>query len=148
MSQEKTGLFPANYTIGTPMPEGPLFSLHLLVFTPEKEVRGGGSISQGLLPPSAVNTWLTGDYTYLTVMPNNSRILVVATGFPVKHQPSQPGHIGPVFDPNLHLRMVLESDWKSGIANFQFFDSDGNWRSVENAPVKMIAEGEAAAKGK
>jgi len=95
-------------------------------------IYGVGGITQAVNPPLNVTTYVHGTFTHMTVMPDQTHILVVATGFPLP-----PGHIGPAIEPNFHLRMILNKDWKSGVANYQYRDGEG-WKKINNAPVKMI----------
>lgn len=134
---KQTGLFPVCYEIGGDKPGAPLFKVSLLVYTPGKSVSGYGVITQATSPPLKVETKLHGDFTYMTVMPRNVHILVVATGYPIIHWPPH-GGIGPVILPNVNLRMVLTEDWKSGTANFQYLDANGKLVNIENAPVKIV----------
>ena len=134
---KKVGLFPVCYQIGDAKAGAPLFKVSLLVYTPGETVSGYGIITQAISPPLKVETKLHGDFTYMTVMPRITHILVVATGYPVVHWPPH-GGIGPVIPPNVHLRMVLNEDWKSGTANYQYIDSKGNWHNIKNAPVKIV----------
>ncbi len=132
------GLFPVAYQIGGNMPGAPTFNVHLLVNTPNERITGYGTITQTTNPPLNIDTKLEGNYTYMTVMPNNSSILVVATGYPVINWPPN-GGVGPVLMPNVELRMVLSDDWAGGTANYQYQGSDGQWQSITNAPVKKIS---------
>ena len=134
---EKTGLFLACFEIGGEMPGAPLFAVHLSVYTPGEKVSGFGRITQTTSPPLDLATKLNGDYTYMTVMPNESHILVVATGYPPIDWPPN-GGLGPVIPPNLQLRMVLTADWKSGTANYKYSAGDGTWQSVTDAPVRAV----------
>ena len=133
----QTGLFPVCYQIGGDMPGAPLFKVSLTVYTPGKSVNGYGVITQATNPPLKVESKLSGDFTYMTVMPKNVHILVVLTGYPILHWSHHAG-IGPVIGPNVNLRMVLTEDWKSGTANYQYLDANGNWVNIENAPVKIV----------
>ena len=135
---EQVGLFPVGYAIGGSKIGSPLFTVHLVVFTPAETVTGVGHISQTTNPPLNIETKLDGKYTYMTVMPDNSRILVSATGYPIINWPPH-GGIGPVILPNVELQMVLTGDWKSGTANYKYSDSNGKWHSITNAPVKFIS---------
>jgi hypothetical protein len=135
--EKQTGLFPVCYEIGGNMPGAPLLKVSLMVYTPGKAVSGYGIITQATNPPLKIETKLHGDFTYMTVMPKNVHILVVCTGYPVIQWPAH-GGIGPVIPPNVNLRMVLTEDWKSGTANYQYLDANGNWHNIENAPVKIV----------
>ena len=130
---EQVGLFPVSYEIGGNMPGAPLFKVNLVVFTPARTVNGAGHITQATNPPLDVQTSLFGQYTYMTVMPNNSHILVTALGHPTTLGPGTP-----VSPPNVQLRMVLSSDWKSGTANYEYLGSNRQWHRVDNAPVKLV----------
>ena len=131
----QAGLFLVTYDIGTGMAGAPSFKVTMTVYTPEDTVSGGGNITQATNPPVNLNTRFNGQYTYMTVMPNQSNILVNATGYSVVHCPPTP-----VIIPNLQLQMVLSEDWQSGIANYQYFnDASGKWTEVKNAPVRAIS---------
>ncbi len=132
----KTGLFIANFEIGENMPGALHLALNLSVFTPEETLSGIGHITQAVNPPVNIATKISGGYTYMCVMPKNCHILVTATGYPIIKWPQGAG-IGPVEQPNFELRMVLEENWKSGVANYKFMDGTGKWHEVNNAPVKF-----------
>jgi hypothetical protein len=132
-----TGLFIASYEIGGEMPGSPLFKVNFSVYTPGETVHGIGHITQTTNPPLDIATNLSGQYTYMCVMPKSCHILVTATGHPIIKWP-QGGGIGPVIPPNVELRMVLNEDWKSGTANYKYMDSKGMWHEVTNAPVKIV----------
>jgi predicted secreted protein len=134
-----TGLFIACYEIGGDKLGAPLFKVNLTVHTPTETINGLGQITQAIHPPLDVATKLDGNYTYMTVMPHNVHILVTATGYPII-QSSPQGGISPVISPNVNLRMVLSEDWKLGTANYKYIDNNGNWHTVENAPVKFVAD--------
>lgn len=143
MPSQQTGLFPVSYEIGGDKPGAPRFVVHLLLYTPAKTVNGAGLITQAINPPLEEPTVLHGDFTYMTVMPKNTHILVTATGFPPIKWPGH-GGLGPVIQPNVHLRIVLEGDWKAGTANYSYF-ANGSWHEIENAPVKSITAKSVAA---
>jgi hypothetical protein len=129
---EQVGLFPVCYEIGGNVPGAPLFRVNLVVFTPAKTVNGAGHIIQATNPPLDVQTILVGQYTYMTVMPNNSSILVTAIGHPAVLGPGTP-----VLQPNVQLRMILSADWKSGTANYEYEGSNHQLHTIDNAPVKL-----------
>ena len=79
MTNQPTGLFPVSYEIGTEKPGAPRFTVHFLVYTPGKTMNGAGIITQAINPPLEVATQLHGDFSYMTVMPKNTHILVIAT---------------------------------------------------------------------
>src|SRR5579859_7549646 len=136
MSNQLTGLFPVSFEITTGKPGAPRFTVHLLVYTPGKTVNGAGLITQTVNPPLEEATILNGDFTFMTVMPKNTHILVTLTGFPPVKGAGH-GGINPINQPNTHLRMVLDENWNAGTANFSFFQNV-SWHEVENAPVKQI----------
>jgi hypothetical protein len=127
------GLFPVSYEITSGLMGAPTFTVHLVVSTPARRVNGQGMVTNGSINPALnVPTTLEGDYTYMTVMPNETHILVVANGT---------GPIGlttPLEGPNTKLRMVLESDWASGTANFSYVDNNGRWQDVTDAKVTIL----------
>ena len=133
---EKTGVFLVSYRITTSLVGAPTLNLNLMVNTPKETVHGLGKITQSTNPPLDITTKLDGHFTYMTVMPDNTHILVTAIGYPVIHWPSHGGP-GPVILPNFKLWMVLSKDWKSGTANYKYTDSEGNWQSINEVEVKL-----------
>jgi hypothetical protein len=129
---KSVGLFPVGFQIGGNKPGAVTFDVHFVVSTPTRALHGAGRLTQSINPPLDLPTILTGEYTFMTVMPDQSKILVTAVG----HGPLSP--IQPLEATNVRLRMVLSKDWQSGVANYDYF-SDDKWNSVENAPVKFIA---------
>jgi hypothetical protein len=137
-TEQKLGLFIIRYEVGGDMPGAPLFRINFSVYTPAETVSGIGHITSGSTnPPLDIATNLHGQYTYMTVMPKISHILITATGYPVIKWPSG-GGIGPVILPNVDLRMVVTEDWASGTANYKYMDGAGNWHEITNAPVKVV----------
>jgi len=137
-SSAKCGLFLAQYSIYIPNAMGaPLFNLFLTVNTPSGTVTGGGNITQTTNPPLNLGTKLDGNFTYMTVMPKQTSILVTATGVPAVNWSPNAG-IGPVLLPNVELRMVLDGNWQSGTANYKYLNSCGEWNSINNAKVQII----------
>ncbi|WP_103068520.1 DUF1842 domain-containing protein [Aquimarina sediminis] len=136
------GLFHVTYevTIGTPeqtiVGATSLF-LSLAVYTPDRSVSGIAKITQAVNPPLNQSSKINGEYTYLTVMPNNSHILVTATGFPNLNWNPKWG-IGPQLQPNFELRMILEDDWQTGRANFKYLDPDGKWQEANDYYVRAV----------
>ncbi|HEU4965302.1 MAG TPA: DUF1842 domain-containing protein [Bacilli bacterium] len=84
--------------------------------------------------PEQTVTYFKGTYTYLTVMPpHNSRILVVAMGFPVPPN----GDVMEI-EANAYLHMVLDHEMKSGLGNFKYKPQGSDeFKVVENVPVKL-----------
>jgi Domain of unknown function (DUF1842) len=130
------GLFIGSWEIGKEsMPGAPTLTVDLMFDAPRSTVSGRGRLFQAVNPPLEVNSRCEGDYTYMTVMPHDTHILITLTGYPVTKWP-QGGGVGPVLEPNLQVRMVLESDWRSGTATYSYRASDGEWHQVESVPVR------------
>ena len=137
IAESGTDLFIGSWQIGSMMIGAPLLTVHLTFATQSGSVAGIGQITQPVNPPLEILSKIDGDFTYLTVMPDTSHILVTATGYPVIHWPPH-GGIGPVLLPNLYLRMVLAADWQSGTATFRYAGAGGTWHVVESATVEAI----------
>ena len=134
---QKTGLFIACYRIDTPIIGGPVFNLNLTANTPEETVHGIGVVTQKSINPQLeIKTQLIGNFTYMTIMPDITHILVTTAGYPIIRWPPY-GGIGPVLLTNVQLQMVLNKDWKSGTANYKYLDQQGDWKSINNAVVKL-----------
>ncbi|AZD21424.1 MULTISPECIES: DUF1842 domain-containing protein [Pseudomonas] len=124
------GLFPLSYRIGNPTPGAPSLTLDLLVYTPEQTVRGTSVVTQATNPPLDLQSDVWGQYTYLTVMPpSSSKILVTAQG-----NQGGPGSNSIV---TFKIQLVVDHDWKNGIANYQYYNGQ-RWVSVENAPAHLV----------
>lgn len=144
MSETKNldGLFQITYKISIAPPDQPIVGdtsslLSLTVYTPDRSVSGIAKVRQAVNPPLNLSSKVHGEYTYLTVMPNNSHILVTATGYPNLHWNPILG-LGPQIFPNFELRMVLEDDWLTGRANFKYRDPDGKWQEANDYYVQAI----------
>lgn len=134
---QKVGLFLVSYAIGGAALAAPLLEATLTVDTPRESITGVSQVTQTTSPPLDLASRLTGDFTYMTVMPQQTHILVTATGYPQLKWPAH-GGVGPALMANLSLRMVLEADWSGGTANYSYLDQQGEWRSVANAPVRAV----------
>jgi hypothetical protein len=132
------GLFPLALQIGDAIPGALTFTMHLVVNTPQETVTGFGNISQSTNPPVNIETKLDGTYTYMTVMPKQTSVLIVATGYPIIVWPPNAG-IGPVILPNVEVRIVLDSAWEKGTASYKYQDANGTWHNVSDAPVKRLS---------
>jgi hypothetical protein len=131
------GLFLASYEIGSGMPGAPMLHVTMTVDTPGESIAGLSHVTQAVNPPLDVASRLSGDFTYMTVMPQRTSILVTATGYPQVSWPPH-GGIGPVLPANLHLRMVLQDDWRAGTANVSYLLADGSGNSLTDVPVRLV----------
>lgn len=127
MSLQKVGTFPVSYEISTGMPGAPTLLLDLIVVTPAEKVSGNAEITQATNPPLDNHYDVAGTFTYMTVMPQNTHIMIKLTGI---SGPST-GLI------NFEAMLVLESDWKSGTANFKYRGNNGQWVSIQDAKVRV-----------
>ncbi|TCZ73681.1 DUF1842 domain-containing protein [Flaviaesturariibacter aridisoli] len=132
MKSNNVGLFPVSYLIGGGLMGGVQLHLQLLVNTPSRQVNGRAEVTQSTNPPLDIVSSAHGDFTYMTVMPNKTSILVVLTG----SAPVPPTE--PITLQNLHVRMVLSEDWKTGTAAYSYKDAKGQWHEVTDAPVEMV----------
>jgi uncharacterized protein DUF1842 len=130
------GTFLARYAIGDDMLGAVKFDLQLVVDVPNKRVTGVGHLSQATNPPLNLSSQLSGDFSYMTVMPKNTHILVVAEGDQSSTRQRSTG--SSQAQPNVELRMVLADDWKSGTASYKYRSGDGEWKEVTGAPVKTL----------
>lgn len=132
-----TGLFLATWDIGGGKPGAPTFRLAATVDTVRKIVTGVCHMSQATLPPPEFTSNVSGDFSYLTVMPDITHILVVANGTGEYILP--PPAIGTILDaPNFRLRMVLNKDWRGGTANVSYLQSEKPWQELQNLPVRLV----------
>ncbi|XXX79840.1 DUF1842 domain-containing protein [Sorangium sp. So ce134] len=130
-----TGVFLLKLDIGSGAPGAQRFQIALGVNAVDKRIGGEGRITKSVNPPLDVRTELSGSFTYMTVMPKNTHVLVVAAGYPAVHMPPLVGP-GPVLMPNAQLRMVLDATWSTGTASYSYQDASGKWVEVEDVPVR------------
>lgn len=133
---ENVGLFVVSYEITTGLAGAPVFHVNLAVTTPSQKINGSGTITNTSNPPLNIHTKLSGDYTYMTVMPNNTHILAVLNGT------GELSPVNPLEVENTKLRMVLEKDWSAGTANFSYRDERGEWHEIQNAKVTKVTVAE------
>jgi hypothetical protein len=130
------GLFLASWRIGRAMPGGVQFFLAATVDTVRKVVHGVCRDIQAIHPPSGFDSEVSGDYSFLTVMPDRSRILLVANG--AHNFVLPPPAIGTVHQPNLQLRAVLSSDWQSGTAYLRYSLDGTSWEELQDVPMAIV----------
>lgn len=132
------GMFLATYNIFHPGMVGEdQFRVQLAVSTPNRKVSGTGNIANGSIAGNqTIYTKLEGRFSYMTVMPKNTHIQIVLTGYPDVTWPPL-GGVGPVMQHNAELLMVLNDDWKTGTANYRYMTSNGTWKEMEDIPVNI-----------
>lgn len=125
----QVGTFITCYEVSTGLAGAPVLKLDLVVTTPTSSVRGNAEISQATNPPFNAHYDVAGSFTYMTVMPNNSHIMVKLTGIS-----------GPQFGlTNFEAYLVLKDDWQSGTGNFRYIDANGQWNEIKDAKVTSVA---------
>lgn len=120
----ETGMFLLPLEAGTGKAGAISLTFNLGVSTPNRRVGGVAGAFQSTNPPLNIHFDINGDYTYMTVMPHNTHILVVLEG-----------------NNQLKGRMVLESNWQTGTGTFSFVDENGKQYTLENVPVKLAKVG-------
>lgn len=129
---DREGLFPVAYRVTNGMIGATTLTMHLVVDAPTETVHGVGRVTNTENPPVDEPTRLDGDFTYMTVMPNNSHILLVLNG-------SGPlGTITPLQGPNVRFRGVLSADWKTGTATYSYTTDGTNWTTETDVPMELI----------
>lgn len=121
---EHAGLFIGSWKAGLQVPGAPTLWMDLMFNAVSRAVSGAGLITQAVNPSVPVYTHLVGDYTDIS----DQHHLVVLTGYPVPPN-------GSVVEPNAYVRMLLNSDWRSGTATFSYRTGDV-WHTIEGVPVE------------
>ncbi|CAM4064930.1 hypothetical protein CCOS865_03491 [Pseudomonas reidholzensis] len=123
------GLFPVSYQIGSNAPGAQRLQLDLLVYTPDRSLRGNAVVSQTTNPPLNLQLDAWGTYAYLTVQPpTDSKILVTLQGNHGGPSANSPGQ--------LRLHLLLDSDWQRGVATYQYYNGQ-RWIEVEQVPAQL-----------
>lgn len=124
------GLFVVSYEIGTELAGAPRLVVHLAVNAPARAITGQCQLTQAVNPPLNLKMPVTGDFTYLTVMPPDPTNILVVLSDVQGPNPNAPG---------IELRMLLAGGWDSGVASYRYAKSrPGPWTSVTDAPVRRI----------
>lgn len=130
---KNVGLFNANYRISKHLAGGVEMNLNLTVNTVNKRITGVAHITQAINPPMNIISEIQGDYNYMCTM-DSCRILIVAEGV----SPFQPLiRDVPLIHKNLTLRIVLDENWQSGVANYKYCINNV-WHEVSQAKVELI----------
>ncbi len=119
--ENQVGFFIAAYRITTGMAGAQTLELHLGVSTPDKKVSGNGVITQAVNPPLHQPIVVSGVYSVMTVMPQNTHIQVRLEG-----------------SNGVSIIMVLEDDWASGKANYSYVNQSGQTVELKDIPVVKI----------
>jgi hypothetical protein len=136
--EQKEDMFLWKIRIGNPAAGAVSIILSLGVDTVNKSISGSGKLTQPVSPPLNITLKCDGEYSYMTVMPQNTHILVLLTGYPMINWP-QHGGVGPVIQPNCYIRMVINDDWKTGVVNVKYFNPNtGTWEELDNLPVHVV----------
>ncbi|WP_369991827.1 DUF1842 domain-containing protein [Pseudomonas xanthosomatis] len=123
------GLFPVSYLITTGQAGAQRLQLDLLVYTPDRSVRGTAVITQATNPPLDLHLDVWGTYTYLTVQPpGEGRILLTARG----NQGGPHANSAQQFD----LHLLLDLDWQHGVTNYRYYNSQ-RWVELEKVPAVL-----------
>jgi len=130
----QVGLFLVRWDIGAALPGAPTFVLSGTVDTVRNLFNGACRMSQAINPPPDFSSNVQGTISYMTVMPDQTHILVVATGTTIQTLP--PPAILSFTTTNLNLRMILSDDWTIGVAHVQYFFNN-RWNDLENVPVHL-----------
>lgn len=77
----------------------------------------------------------------MCVMPKTCHIAVDITGWATPEMHTHFGeHVGIVIPDVLKLKLILNDDWQSGKASYQYREGfDDDWKKVENANVKLLS---------
>lgn len=122
---QNLGMFSISYRISNNLIGGICFNLSLLVSPPNRKLTGAGNIFQATSPPMDIFTQLTGEYTYMCVMPQKCSILLVLNGR--DHQGNE----------NVRLRIVCGENWRTGTASLEYL-RNGKWTVTENCKVERV----------
>ena len=129
MENQEVTVFPVKYRISNNLQGGVSFNVNLFVDVYHKKVSGSGTIFQATNPPLNIPTALHGDYSYMATTASTN-ILIVAEGInPLI--PIVPGV------PNAKLRIVLDSNWKTGTAYYSYLN-EGQWIKVGPQRVEAV----------
>lgn len=141
-AEKLTGLFLADYVVGTGAAGAPRLTAKLLVDTPLHRVVGCGALTQAVSPPLDVSWLYEGEYSLL-VFGAKTQVVVHLSGRPDVRWPPW-GGVGPVLLASIKVTMVLDDDWQSGTASYRYTTDGQNWISVDDVPVKKHSDDASA----
>lgn len=135
--EENTKIIEGKYFIGLDMPLKHKFIIDLSANIPGDNLNGEAKITIKSAPPIKIENRLKGDYKYVCIVPEACHILLTAKGYPIGTSKKDFKLCKPV-EPIFHLRIILSHDWKSGVANYDYKNSQGEWKKVTDATVQRI----------
>ena len=128
-----TGVFVANYRISHQLAGGVSLDVSLLFSTQDKKVVGRGAVTQATNPPLDVRTELVGEYHYQCTN-NSCFVMVNLKGVDAIRARILP----PISVENVDAHILLNDDFKYGVANFRFLDPRTNeWVEENQVPVTL-----------
>lgn len=131
-AKKNPGLFVANYEIRSTQINDPKIYLCLTFYLGRETVIGNADINRRGKTFISIPTYLKGDFTYINMRHQSKKqVLVTTDGFLTPDQST-------FLSPNAKIRMVLDENWETGIANIKFQDSDGSWKKIENAQIRIV----------
>jgi hypothetical protein len=112
--------------------------LVLSVYTPKRTVTGHSLVlNSSLYPPLIVNSHVTGNLIYATVMGPGSKIRIDLDGWPEVNWPVGAG-VGPVIPENYTAQILLEPDYSKGIIIYNYrTDFTGVWHTIQQDIVRV-----------
>jgi hypothetical protein len=134
---EEIEVIEAKYFIGIDMPSEHKFIIDLSAKIPDDNLDGKANITITTTPPIKIESQLKADYKYVSIMHEGRHVLITAKGYPVGTNEDNTQLNKPA-DPVFHLRMIMSDNWKSGIANFDYKNSQGEWIKITDATVQRI----------
>lgn len=125
------GLFLLKLQSNSAMPGAPALTLELSVDTPHRKATGHATVTQALAQPIVCQSHVAGPLIYETVMPpGKSAVRFDLVGYPNIHWPLD-GGVGPVMPMNFRAMVVLSTDFSSGIVQYEYLNSAGQWVATE-----------------
>jgi hypothetical protein len=137
MTIEKTDVFQAKYFVGKNDSLTNKFILSITADAPNDNLKGETVISIKSASPIHIEDSLKGTYKYVCIVPEACHILVTAQGYPKYKYIDESGLERPS-EPIFRLRLILNKDWKKGIANYDYKDKLGQWHNITDATVIRI----------
>ncbi len=120
------GAFHVKWAVGNMMPGAPLLHVDAVVVTPSHSISGVARITQAVSPPLDIDFHISGSYMDVTDRATTHFVLAA----------TQPSHL--LGAPYLMLCMVLNSDWKTGMASYSYVCGSQHGHQ-DNVPARIEA---------
>ena len=133
--------FVISYKVNASENGGMSYELHLTMSKYPMGVNGIGKITRNSQPFfEPVVSQISGNYMFTIEKEKNHAVHISAKGFPLIEWPAYENEQVLETQPNASIEILLDQNWKKGLANISIQESNGNWIHLKDAAVTCMKE--------